>query len=86
MTPTWKTPPTPPEGSLSLTWDFETRETAQRWSDLMRDMIPMAVHTWWNRPQWEPRWSVELHSSLKRGHAVRVNLWCQPCDTRLDRE
>lgn len=78
MTPAWRTPREPPENSLSLTWDFETHETALRWADLMRDMLPAAVHIWWGRPQWATRWSVELRSSLKRGHAVRVNLWCEP--------
>lgn len=82
-TPAFRTPLTPPEGSLSLTWDFETPETAQAWAALMRDMLPCAVHTYWDRPGWAVRWSVETYTpkppySPGREPGVRVNLWCEP--------
>lgn len=76
-TPAWKPPTTPPEGSLTLNWNFATYQTARAWADLMRDMLPVATHLWSERPQWAVRWSVSGVSHNK-GHEVFVTLWCEP--------
>lgn len=73
-----------PEGSLRLVWEMETKEAAERWRDLLLDMIPCAFHLWTDRPGWTPKWSVQL--GLARGSstlrkpvaAVRLVLWCEP--------
>lgn len=80
MAPATAEPKTPPDRALLLKWSFETRQTASRWADLMRDMIPCATHMWVNLPQWTPKWSVTvvLRNSHTQAHEVRVLLWSEP--------
>lgn len=84
-TPTYRMPPTAPEGSLTLTWTFTTADAARRWAGLLRDMVPTALHLWQGRPGWTPKWATMLrvNSRLELYQVAQV-LWCEPtCDVGL---
>jgi len=66
----------PRERGLTLRWTFETSETAHRWAELMRDMVPCAATTWDSLPGWETRWSVSVLSPARaRGTVARPASW-----------
>lgn len=65
-----------------MVWEFQTPETALRWADLWRDMLPVASYHWESMEGWEPRWSVAAtlarHSWPARPSLVTVRLWAEP--------
>lgn len=79
MTPTFRTPQRNPDRSVSLTWTFETADTAARWGELMRDMVPMALHRWEGLPLWTTKHAVLVRvNSRTRLFQVRLTLWPEP--------
>lgn len=70
---------------MALTWDFETAEAAARWGELMRDMIPCAVHRWADRPLWNTKHAVLVRVNWRTQlFQVRVVLWCEPNPAMTD--
>lgn len=92
MTPAYRTPRVLPEGAVTISWTFQTSATANRWMELMRDMIPCAYLCNERYVGWEPRWSVSKTDKrllgISRGQRsrpasppeflVELTLWWQP--------